>query len=117
MEGNGSVRLFNGNYSSYRYEAELEKQQAKNNQAAIKQEIKVQPKKSKLNFKDQKELETLDADIPQVENRIKLLTEQLNSGSMDHQQLSELSQQIESLNHQLDEKSLRWMELTELSGS
>jgi len=117
MEGNGAVRLFNGNYSSYRYEAELEKQQAKNNQAAIKQEIKAPPKKSKLNFKDQKELETLDADIPRVENQIKLLTEQLNSGSMDHQQLSELSQQIESLTHQLDEKSLRWMELTELSES
>ncbi|MGZ3836356.1 MAG: ABC-F family ATP-binding cassette domain-containing protein [Mucilaginibacter sp.] len=117
MEGNGSVRLFNGNYSSYRYEAELEKQEAKNNQAIIKQQIKAQPKKSELNFKDQKELETLDADIPRVENQIKLLTEQLNSGLTDHQQLSDLSQQIEALTHDLDEKSLRWMELTELSGS
>ena len=117
MEGNGSVRLFNGNYSSYRYEAELEKQQAKNNQAAIKQEIKAQPKKNKLNFKDQKELETLDIDIPKVEDQIRALTEKLNSGLTDHQQLNDLSKQIESLTAELDEKSLRWMELTELNES
>jgi ABC transport system ATP-binding/permease protein len=117
MEGNGSVRLFNGNYSSYRYEAELEKQQAKNSQAALKQEEKTKPRKSKLNFKEQKELEALGADIPHVENQIKILTEQLNLGSMDHQQLSDLSQQIELLTKELDEKTMRWMELTELGGS
>jgi ATP-binding cassette subfamily F protein uup len=114
MEGNGSVRLFNGNYSSYRYEAELEKQQAKSNLVNTKQEIKTQPKKSKLSFKDQKELETLDKEIPGLENQIKLMTEQLNSGLTDHEQLSGLSRQIETLTSELEEKSLRWMELTEL---
>ena len=64
MEGNGAVRLFNGNYSSYRYELEIEKQQAKTNQAAAKIEPKAQPKKGKLGFKEQKELETLDKEIP-----------------------------------------------------
>ncbi len=71
MEGNGAVRLFNGNYSSYRYELEIEKQQAKTNQAAVKAEPKAQPKKSKLAFKEQQELSTLDKDIPGVENKIK----------------------------------------------
>jgi ABC transport system ATP-binding/permease protein len=117
MEGNGSVRLFNGNYSSYRYEAELEKQQTKNNQAVTKQEAKSQPKKNKLNFKDQKELETLDLDISKLEDKIRALTEQLNSDLTDHQKLSELSKQIEALTGELDQKSLRWMELTELSES
>ena len=116
MEGNGAVRLFNGNYSSYRYELEIEKQQAKTNQAAAKVEPKPQPKKSKLAFKEQQELKTLDIEIPGVEEKIKSLTEQLNSGLADHGHLSELAQQIQSLTNELDEKSLRWMELTELNG-
>lgn len=116
MEGNGSVRIFNGNYSSYRYEQEQEKQQAKSNQAAAKQEPKpAQPKKSKLAFKEQQELQTLDKEIAQIENEIKKLTEQLNSGLADHNQLSDLARQVEELTNRLDEKSLRWMELTELS--
>lgn len=115
MEGNGSVRIFNGNYSSYRYEQEQEKQQAKSNQAAAKQEPKpAQPKKSKLAFKEQQELQTLDKEIAQIENEIKKLTEQLNSGLADHNQLSDLARQVEELTNRLDEKSLRWMELTEL---
>ena len=36
MEGNGHVKIYNGNYSSYRYELEVDKQQAKNNQATVK---------------------------------------------------------------------------------
>jgi len=115
MEGNGAVRLFNGNYSSYRYELEIEKQQAKTNQAASKVEPKAQPKKSKLAFKEQQELSTLDKEIPGVENKIKTLTEQLNSGLSDHGQLAEIAKQIQVLTDELDEKSLRWMELTELS--
>ncbi|HJP63395.1 MAG TPA: ABC-F family ATP-binding cassette domain-containing protein [Mucilaginibacter sp.] len=116
MEGNGAVRIFNGNYSSYRYEQEQEKQQAKSNQAAAKAEPKIaQPKKSKLGFKEQQELQTLDKEIPKVELEIKKLTEQLNSGLTDHNQLSDLARQIELLTNKLDEKSLRWMELTELS--
>ena len=116
MEGNGTVRIFNGNYSSYRYEQEQEKQQAKSNQTAAKLEPKTaQPKKSKLGFKEQQELQTLDKEIPNVELEIKKLTEQLNSGLTDHNQLSDLARQIEQLTNKLDEKSLRWMELTELS--
>ncbi|MFB9841161.1 ABC-F family ATP-binding cassette domain-containing protein [Mucilaginibacter ginsenosidivorans] len=116
MEGNGAVRIFNGNYSSYRYEQEQEKQQAKSNQAAAKQGPKpLQPKKSLLAFKEQQELQTLDKEIPNIEIEIKKLTDQLNSGLTDHHQLSELAKQIEQLTNTLDEKSLRWMELTELS--
>ncbi|MGN6640770.1 MAG: ABC-F family ATP-binding cassette domain-containing protein [Mucilaginibacter sp.] len=117
MEGSGTIRIFNGNYSSYRYEAEQEKKQAKNVQPGIKTEVKPQPKKNKLSFKDQKELETLDSEIPKVESQIKELTKQLNSGSVDHEQLSVLAKQIQTLTNELDEKSMRWMELTELSES
>ena len=55
MEGEGHVKIFNGNYSSYRYEQEIAKQEAKNNLIVDKTGTKSQPKKSKLNFKELKE--------------------------------------------------------------
>ena len=115
MEGDGGVKVYNGNYSSYRYELEVAKQQAKKAPVVEKTESKPQPKKNKLAFKELKELENLDKEIAQIETKIKALTEELNSGLSDHQQLSEIAQKIAALNSQLDEKSIRWIELTELN--
>ena len=116
MEGNGSVRIFNGNYSSYRYELEQEKQQAKTTQPPARQEEKpVQIKKNKLAFKDQKELQTLDKEIPELENKIKVLTEELNTVQHDHARLHDLAKNIQDLTSLLDEKSMRWISLTELN--
>jgi ATP-binding cassette subfamily F protein uup len=117
MEGGGHVKIFNGNYSFYRYEQEIAKQQAKSNIIVDKAETKSQPKKNKLNFKEAKELENLDKEIALVEIKIKGLTEDLNSGKHDHQQLIDLARQIEVLNSELDGKSIRWIELTELNES
>lgn len=115
MEGDGNVKVFNGNYSSYRYELEIAKQQAKKAIIEEKIEPKTQHKKNKLAFKELKELENLDKEIAEIEIKIKALTEELNSGLSDHQQLSEIAQKIAALNSQLDDKSIRWIELTELN--
>jgi ATP-binding cassette subfamily F protein uup len=115
MEGDGNVKVFNGNYSSYRYELEIVKQQAKKATIEEKTESKPQPKKNKLAFKELKELENLDKEIAEIEIKIKALTEELNSGLSDHQQLGEIAQKVAVLNSQLDEKSIRWIELTELN--
>lgn len=116
MEGNGQVRIFNGNYSSYRTELEEAKLAAKNNTAPVQATVaKSQPKKSKLAFKEQKELETLDKEIPALEDKVKSLTNELNSGISDHSRLGELAKQIEQLNSEIADKSMRWMELTELN--
>jgi len=115
MEENGHVKIFNGNYSSYRYELETARQQAKKAPVEEKSAPNPQSKKNKLAFKELKELENLDKEIAEIENRIKALTEELNSGLSDHQQLSEIAQKIAVLNNQLDEKSIRWIELTELN--
>jgi ATP-binding cassette subfamily F protein uup len=80
-----------------------------------KAEQKPQPKKSRLSFKEIKELENLDKEIALIENKIKALTEQLNSDAHDHSKLIEIAQQIASLNDELDGKSTRWIELTELN--
>jgi ATP-binding cassette subfamily F protein uup len=57
----------------------------------------------------------LGNEIQAIESRIKTLTGQMNSDSADHTQLAELARQIQALTDDLDEKSLRWMELTDLN--
>jgi ATP-binding cassette subfamily F protein uup len=117
VEGSGRVDLYNGNYSSYRLEQEEAKQALKQKPvAAAPAPVVAAPKKNKLSFKEQKELENTEVEINKIEGQIKALTEQLNTIS-DHQQIINISTDIEKLNAQLDEKSMRWMELTELKES
>ncbi|RVU01296.1 ABC transporter ATP-binding protein [Mucilaginibacter limnophilus] len=114
MEGNGSVRIFNGNYSSYRLEQEEEKQQAKQ-KAEVKTETKPVAKKNKLNFKELKELETLESNIQQLELAIKTANEKLNTSGIEASSLNHTLQEIDKLNADLEEKSMRWIELIELN--
>ena len=114
MEEKGHVRIFNGNYSSYRLELEEAKQQAKK-PAAIVQTTTPAAKKSKLSFKETKELEGIEAEINGIEASIKDKTAQLDTVGIDPKKLDEILKQIEVLNKQLDDKSARWMELTELN--
>ncbi|QKJ32261.1 ABC-F family ATP-binding cassette domain-containing protein [Mucilaginibacter mali] len=118
MEGNGDVRIFNGNYSSYRQELDEQKQAARkqSNEKPAYVEPVAQPKKNKLSFKEQKELETIEGDIAKLEKEMAVLTTEMNSGSItSHQELSDIAHKIKNLSNQIDDKSVRWMELTELN--
>ena len=114
MEDAGHVRIYNGNYSSYRLDLEDEKQQNKKSAVVDTPAPVPTAKKSKLNFKEQKGLDTLEKEIATVENQIKDATDQLNIANIDNNKVIELSQKITDLNCMLDEKSMRWIELTEL---
>ncbi|OOQ61331.1 ABC-F family ATP-binding cassette domain-containing protein [Mucilaginibacter pedocola] len=114
MEGNGGVRIYNGNYSSYRLELEESKQAAKKPAPAVSAPVVEIPKKSKLSFKEEKELQGLEKDIADLEDKLKTTSEQLNSTGLDAKKIQELSESIAKLNSQIDEKSMRWMELSEL---
>jgi ATP-binding cassette subfamily F protein uup len=114
MEEKGHVRIFNGNYSSYRLELEEAKQQAKK-PAPVAQTQAPAAKKSKLSFKETKELENIEGEINTIEANIKDKTAQLDAIGIDPKKLDEILKQIEVLNKQLDDKSTRWMELTELN--
>lgn len=117
VEGTGKVDLYNGNYSSYRLEQEEAKQALKNKPAPVAAApVVTAPKKNKLSFKEQKELETTEQEISAIEAKIKDLTEQLNTLT-DHQQIITVSTDIEKLNSSLDEKTMRWLELNELKES
>lgn len=112
MEPDGYVRIYNGNYSSYRLELEETRNEAKRAPAAS-------PKspaqaKNKLSFKEAKELDTLEKEIIDIENEIKDKNDQLDVTGIEPGKLNELLDQIAQLNNRLDEKSMRWIELTEL---
>jgi ATP-binding cassette subfamily F protein uup len=113
VEEKGHVRIYNGNYSSYRIEQEEARKQ-KMNPAPVAATTSTQPKKSKLSFKETKELETLEAEIATIEKQIKDCNNQLNAVGINALLLNELIDKSARLSIELDEKSLRWLELTEL---
>ncbi|GAA4103449.1 ABC-F family ATP-binding cassette domain-containing protein [Mucilaginibacter panaciglaebae] len=114
VEEKGHVRVYNGNYSSYRIEQEEQKQQERSAKSvetpAAAAPISV---KNKLSFKQQKEFETLEKDIAALEIELKMLNERLNAG-LDNNEILEAANKVAALNSQLDEKSMRWIELSEL---
>jgi len=110
MEEKGHVMIYNGNYSSYRIEQE-EAKQLKRNPPPVQA---AQPKKSKLSFKEAKELETIEQEIADIENKIKKCSKELDVAGIEADVLNDILEKIADLNTQLDDKSTRWLELTEL---
>ncbi|UEG53415.1 ABC-F family ATP-binding cassette domain-containing protein [Mucilaginibacter daejeonensis] len=117
VEGNGKVDIYNGNYSSFRLEQEEAKQAAKQKNVQAPAPVATPaPKKNKLNFKEQKELEGLEKEIASIESDITAQTERLNTIT-DHEELMKISSSIQALKDMLDDQSMRWMELMELKDS
>nr|WP_319999563.1 ABC-F family ATP-binding cassette domain-containing protein [uncultured Draconibacterium sp.] len=122
FEGEGVITDFPGNYTVYRNKVEEEEQQKAKEEAKKKAEAKSeaatkpsQPQtKKKLSYNEKRELEQLENEIPELEAQIGELEELLNSGNLNHDELYEKSLQLDDMKSQLDEKELRWLELSEL---
>ena len=114
LEGNTKVRIYNGNYTDYRLEKEEEITSSKTPSKKIEIKEETTSKKLKLSFKEERELETLEIQISELEKKIEDLSQKLNSGIIDHLQLSEISREIEQKKEILDNSTTRWMELSEL---
>lgn len=112
FEGDGNVRIYSGNYTDYRLEQDEPKAAVKAKPIIEKSEPET-PKR-KLSFKEQKELDDLESETKLLENNIESLTAELNSGITDHTKLSEIALQIQSLKDEIDIKTLRWLELSEI---
>ncbi|WP_017733130.1 ABC-F family ATP-binding cassette domain-containing protein [Nafulsella turpanensis] len=121
LEGNETIRDFPGNYTDYRETiAEEAAEEKEKEQAAQTKKEQPAPKpaptkteKRKLTFKEQKEFEQLEKEIASLDQKRKKLIEQLNSGSGNHEELTTLSKEIEEIGEQIDEKEMRWLELSE----
>ncbi len=121
FEGNGAIKIYSGNYTDYRVEREEEEDKKK---AELKAEQKVErdkeknkaaatPVKSKLSFKEQKELETLEQELADLEVKQIELTKALNQENTSHEELMQIAKDIEQVKEIIDVKSGRWMELSE----
>ncbi len=115
VEGEGEVNFFNGNYTDYRIALEnKEKEPAPSPKAVvIEKEVLSVQKGAKLSFKEQKEFEDLEKEMAKLESEKDALIEKLNSGSDDFQLLADWAKEIEVIKNTLEEKELRWLELSE----
>ena len=120
FNGEGDIRDFPGNYTQYRAwkEEKLrhDKEQEKQKDAPAKTEAprREAPAKRKLSFKEAREMEQLEKDIAALEAEKKQLEEALCSGTLSVEELTEKSKRLPVLNEELDEKSMRWLELSEI---
>lgn len=119
FEGAGEVRDFPGNYTQYReWEKDQEKLKAVPEPASRPAEAaapETPAKGRKMSFKEKRELELLEKEIEAMEQEKKQLESQLAEGTLPYEQLQKASSRIGELLSQLDEKGMRWLELSELS--
>jgi len=115
FEGDGKINVFNGNYTDYRESVKLKDVPALNKSATQKKEREKVKEKVKLTFNEKKEMEQLEKDIASLETDKKALKTKLNNGSESHEELMEWSKDIEKITNDLEEKEMRWLELSELA--
>ncbi len=124
FEGNGVVRDFPGNYTEYRDKKEQEERLLKKEETKIAiaekksipepEPIEPATGKRKPSFKEKFEFEQLEKEIALLEVEKQKYTDLLNAGSSNHEDMTEWALKIGKLESELDDKSFRWMELSEL---
>lgn len=116
LDGEGVVRDILGNYDAYRRMEEQrtsQKQIEKREEQVEKKAAKADVPKTKLSFKEKHEMEQLEKDMPRLEAEKKVLEEKLTANITDHEELLQTTEKLGAIMAELDEKSLRWLELSE----
>lgn len=118
FEGDGIVRDFPGSYSDYRswrQERDTEKAnaEAEKKSSAANSWKPRREKSDKMTFKERKEFESLAGEIADLEKEKREIEEMLNSGNLGVEELTQKSQRISEVLSLLDEKEMRWLELSE----
>ncbi|WP_108823147.1 ABC-F family ATP-binding cassette domain-containing protein [Dysgonomonas sp. Marseille-P4361] len=121
FQGDARIKDFPGNYTQYREWKEIQDSLEKEKQQASKPKEEKQPivptkpqEKKKLSFKEKREFEELDELIPKLEEEKNNLEVEMSSGTLSSDELISKSNRISELIDEIDEKTLRWMELSEL---
>lgn len=122
FKGEGQVDDFPGNYSQYRDWSELKEKEEEEAKKANtpKTETKANTwrgeQKKRLTFKEKQEMAALEVSIEALEEEKKKIEEALCSGTLSVDELTEKSKRLPQLQDELDEKSMRWLELSEIEG-
>ncbi len=118
FEGDGVVRDFPGNYSNYRIEERAKEKQKdtakKPEEVVAKPEVsKPAPEKKKFSFKDKREFDQLEKDMASLETEKSTITDKMMDQSLNYDQIQQLSNRMIIIARQLEEKEMRWLELSE----
>lgn len=123
FEGEGKIKDFNGNFREYRQYVK-DQERLKNEEpekvvstpvATVKTVAEPSVPKKKMSFKEKQEFDQLEKDIQSLELEKADITEKISSGNLDHQLLMNFSARIEEIIELLDEKEMRWLELSEMA--
>ena len=115
--GDGVVKDFIGNYSEYRSfikDYEAAQKAAARPEKVVEERVKAPAAKRKLTWKEQQELKALDEELPRLEAKKTDLEAKLSSGTLSPEELQSASTRYGELQSLLDEKELRWLELSEI---
>ena len=121
FRGQGDIKDFPGNYTQYR---EWEKMEASNSSptsptsntgSTIKSSYRHDDRR-RLSYKEKREMEQLEQDIAALEDEKKQIEEALCGGTTSVDEITAMSKRLPILNDELDEKSMRWLELSEIEG-
>jgi len=114
FKGEGKVQDFPGNYSDYRtYESTQPSENKTEPLTDISEKKDNQNKANKLSYNEQKEYKNLESKIRSLELDKKALEDQFNDASLSQDKINELSQELQVIINAIEEKELRWFELSE----
>ena len=116
FKGGGEVQDFPGNYTQYRQWSQLSSQ-AESKVVPVEKKEKPAYRnetKRKLTYKEKTEFEQLGKDIAALESEQAEIEAQLSSGTLSVAEITEKSKRLPMLKDELDEKSMRWLELSEI---
>lgn len=118
FNGQGDIRDFPGNYSDYRYWKEAKAQQEKEVRKSQEEKtarVRLNDKK-KMTYKERLEFEQLEKDIAALEEEKAGIEASLCSGELAVEELTRCSKRLSEVNDLIDEKTMRWLELSEIEG-
>ena len=120
FQGEGQIKDITGNYHTYRTSLQSAQRQQKQDQKTAPEPIveQVSPtaeKQRKMSFKEKQEFEQIEKMLPQLEAEKEQLSSELSSGNLSNEQLLEKGARLGVVVDQIDEFTLRWLELSELA--
>lgn len=117
FKGEGVIDDFPGNYTQYRqYSALQSKEEAKADAAVKEKKSYRNDSRRRMSYKEKRELEQLEKDIASLEQQQHEIEEALCSGTLSVEELTEKSRLLPKLKEEIDDKSMRWLELSEIEG-
>lgn len=119
FEQNGKIKEYPFSYTSYledkksKQKAESQAKRSTEKTFAENKKPQREHSKRKLSYKEQRELEEIEKSLPDLEQQKAALEQQMNSGELTTEQLTEKSLLYQQILEQIDQKELRWLELNE----